>query len=413
MSTTVIQTYAIALGIGKSNIKPILIYALTYFNYYLMNLENQSQVTKKLLKEYDSIMIDCSLADSVIANGLTENPEWNVLLLEVVSYETEITDVSALSLYLQNTKLNWKYRAQAQDRACQAMKNNRCVEPVLGVSSVLNTMLYIRGNRHDFDQWESFGNPEWAYDNRKTPNIIAQKKSHGAKYIRNVEVIFAKKEVILSVSAINTPQLLMLSGIDVKNHLENLNIPVIQDSPGVGQNLQDHIGVGGLIFLVDYNISLKTSVLTNLNAILEYAINEKGSLASSIGLEVVANAFCLTNDFYDNAYNEIINHDSFSIISMILRPKSRKYVKLNSKNLLNYPLMYHDYLMNPDDVNVLRRVKITIAFAETSSLKKLRARLYSKSLLNCKHLTMFIDEYWECAICQFTMTIYHIIGQVF
>ncbi|KAF7409732.1 hypothetical protein HZH68_004113 [Vespula germanica] len=126
MSKTVIQTYAIALGIGKSNIKPILIYALTYFNYYLMNLENQSQVTKKLLKEYDCIVIDCSSADSVIANRLTENSEWNVLLLEVVSHETEITDVSALSLYLQNTKLNWKYRAQAQDRAYQAMKDNRC-----------------------------------------------------------------------------------------------------------------------------------------------------------------------------------------------------------------------------------------------------------------------------------------------
>ncbi|KAF7409730.1 hypothetical protein HZH68_004111 [Vespula germanica] len=563
---TAIQMNTIAFR--KISIVPLLISALIYFNSYVIKPINQPPVVKNLLKEYDFIVIGGGSAGSVVANRLTENSEWNVLLLEAGGHESEITDVPALSIYLHNTQLNWQYRTEAQNSACQAMKDNRCCWPrgkVLGGSSVLNTMLYIRGNRRDFDQWESFGNPGWGYDDvlpyfkksedqrnpylarntkyhstditndvkstiqffkeqvfaggyltvedssYKTPlgpaylqaakelgyNIRdingekqtgfaffqytmrsgtrcsaakafvrpskfrnnfdlslwshvtrvlidpSTKKAYGVEFIRNgrVETVFAKKEVILSAGAINTPQLLMLSGIGARNHLENFSIPVIQDSPGVGQNLQDHIGVGGLIFLIDYNISLKTSVLINLKTILEYIINRKGPLTSSIGLEVVGflsskntnqtddwpdtefmitsatvnnapdiaeNAFCLTEDFYDEVYGDIINRDSFNIIPMILRPKSRGYIKLKSNNSLDYPLMYHNYLTNPDDVRVLREgVKAAIAFAETSSLKRLGARFHSKPLPNCKHLPMFTDEYWECLIRQFTMTIYH------
>lgn len=56
------------------------------------------------------------------------------------------------------------FRTQPQNSACQAMEDKRCCwtrGKVLGGSSVLNTMLYIRGNRRDFDYWEAQGNPGW------------------------------------------------------------------------------------------------------------------------------------------------------------------------------------------------------------------------------------------------------------
>lgn len=59
------------------------------------------------------------------------------------------------------------FRTQPQDTACQAMIDKRCAwtkGKVLGGSSVLNTMLYIRGNKRDFDQWESLGNPGWGFE---------------------------------------------------------------------------------------------------------------------------------------------------------------------------------------------------------------------------------------------------------
>jgi len=70
----------------------------------------------------------------------------------------------------------------------------------------------------------------------------------------------AKKEVILSAGAINTPQLLMLSGVGPAEQLQQHGIQVIHDSPGVGKNLQDHIAVP-ITFLIDHPISLVCWVL--------------------------------------------------------------------------------------------------------------------------------------------------------
>ncbi|KAL2716015.1 hypothetical protein V1478_013691 [Vespula squamosa] len=545
----VLQANAIELGIGKLSFIPILISAITYFNYHLIDPENQPRVTKKLLKEYDFVVVGGGSAGSVVVNRLTENPEWNVLLLEAGGHETWVSDVPALSFFLQDSKMDWKYRTQPQDSACQAMKDKRCRWPrgkVLGGSSVLNSMLYVRGNRRDFDQWESFGNPGWGYDDvlpyfkksqdQRNPYLAqntkyhstggyltiqnptyntslgpaflqaaeemgydivdingeqqtgfaycqftmrngtrcsaakafvhpikfrknfhlslwshvtrilidqSTKKAYGVEFIRNgrVKTVFAKKEVILSAGAINTPQLLMLSGIGPRKHLEDLGIPVVQDSPGVGQNLQDHIAFGNVVFLVDEEISLKFNGLANINAGLRYAITQDGPLTSSNGFEIIGflptkyanqtddwpdiefmvsstginnmgdkmkNDIGLTDDFYNNYYGSITNRNSFTIFPMILRPKSRGYIKLKSKHPRDHPLIYHNYLTNPDDVNVLREgVKAAIAFGETGSMKRLGARFHSKPFPNCKHLPMFTDEYWECTIRQFTMTIYH------
>jgi choline dehydrogenase-like flavoprotein len=60
----------------------------------------------------------------------------------------------------------------------------------------------------------------------------------------------ATKEIILSAGSVNSPQLLMLSGVGPEDHLKSLGIPVIQNLP-VGDNLQDHIALGGMVFTVD------------------------------------------------------------------------------------------------------------------------------------------------------------------
>lgn len=119
-------TVLLGIGIGKITVIPVLIAALAYFNYDLMDPENHPRVTKQLRKEYDFVLIGAGSAGSVLANRLTENPEWNVLLLEAGGHETEITDVPILSLYLHKSKLDWKYRTQPQDTACQAMVDRRC-----------------------------------------------------------------------------------------------------------------------------------------------------------------------------------------------------------------------------------------------------------------------------------------------
>lgn len=271
------------------------------------------------------------------------------------------------------------------------------------------------------------------------------KQAYGVEFIRdgNKQVVYATKEVILSAGAIGSPQLLMLSGIGPKEHLEEVGIDVVQDSPGVGRNLQDHIAIGGLVFRVDYPVSLVMNRLVNINSALRYAITEDGPLTSSVGLEVVAfintkyanssddwpdiefmmtsastpsdggtnvkKAHGLTDEFYNEVFEPINNQDVFGIFPMMLRPKSRGFIKLRSKNPLDYPLMYHNYLTHPDDVGVLREgVKAAVAVAETKAMKRFGARFHSTPLPNCKHLPLFTDEYWDCLIRQYTMTIYHI-----
>lgn len=273
------------------------------------------------------------------------------------------------------------------------------------------------------------------------------KRAQGVEFIRYgvTETVYAKREVILSAGAINSPHILMLSGIGPQQMLQKAGIPVVLDLPGVGQNLQDHIAVGGLTFLVDKPISFVMNRLVNLNSAIRYAATEDGPLTSSIGLETVAfistkyanqsddwpdmeymltsastnsdggtqvkQAHGLTDEFYNEVYSEINNRDVFGVFPMMLRPKSRGYIKIISNNPLRYPLLYHNYLTHPDDVNVLREgVKSALSVAETQAMKQFGARFHAKKLPNCKHLPHFTDEYWECAIRQYTLSIYHYSG---
>lgn len=76
------------------------------------------------------------------------------------------------------------------------------------------------------------------------------RKVEGVHFLKNGKPYFvhANKEVILAAGALNTPQIMMLSGLGPAEHLQNLGIPVINDLQ-VGENLQDHVGIGGLTFV--------------------------------------------------------------------------------------------------------------------------------------------------------------------
>ncbi|XP_042890206.1 glucose dehydrogenase [FAD, quinone]-like [Penaeus japonicus] len=531
---------------------PALLAAIAYYKYDEIDPESRPINRERLFKEYDFIIVGAGSAGAVIANRLSENPYHSVLLLEAGGDETEISDVPALAGYLQLSKMDWQYKTEPQDSACLAMAGKRCNWPrgkVMGGSSVLNYMLYVRGNRRDYDYWEALGNHGWGFDtilhyfkksedNRnpyiarnlkyhgtggyltvqeapwRTPLATAfveggvemgyenrdynaeyqtgfmipqgtirrgsrcstskafirpvrlrknlhvamysfvtkilidqySKRAYGVKFLRNgrAHVAHARKEIIVSAGAINSPQLLMLSGIGPQKHLYSHGIPVIQDLP-VGYNLQDHIGTGGLVFLIDQQVSLVQTRYENLPSVLKYAMFGSGPLTVLGGVEGIAfvktkftnytddwpdiefhfisgspasdggrqirKVHGLSEKVWQQMFKPISFRDSWSVYPMLLRPKSRGYITLRSDSPFDKPLITHNYLTDPKDVKVMiEGIKIALALAETKAFKKFGSRFYTRPMPGCEYATPWTDEYWECLARSYTSTIYHPVG---
>uniref|UniRef100_A0A182JBX2 Glucose-methanol-choline oxidoreductase N-terminal domain-containing protein n=1 Tax=Anopheles atroparvus TaxID=41427 RepID=A0A182JBX2_ANOAO len=116
--------------------------------------------------EYDFVIVGAGSAGSVLASRLSEVGDWSVLLIEAGPGENLIMDIPMAAHYLQGFNINWDYRTKPSERYCLAFKNNQCRFPrgkVMGGSSVLNYMIYTRGNRRDYDRWAQLGNPGWSY----------------------------------------------------------------------------------------------------------------------------------------------------------------------------------------------------------------------------------------------------------
>lgn len=183
----------------------------------------------------------------------------------------------------------------------------------------------------------------------------------------------------------------MLSGIGQKEQLQKFEIPVIHHSPGVGENMQDHVAMGGGTYLIESPPDLEYCFVVpnkvNEDSVYEFIREKDGPLYSLPEAEVMAfintvyanytddypdiqmflssvsdstdggmfgkkdNA--LTNDYYAAVYENILYKESYSIVPLLLRPKSRGSVKLKSKDPKDLPLIYPNYFDHPDDINVL------------------------------------------------------------
>ncbi|XP_046663469.1 glucose dehydrogenase [FAD, quinone]-like [Homalodisca vitripennis] len=117
-------------------------------------------------EEFDFIVIGAGSAGCVVANRLSENPDWRVLLLEAGGDPDITSEFPGFYEDAINTKFDWKFPTQPQPTNCQGMVNKSCTwaaGKVVGGSSSINAMLYLRGNPKDYDHWEILGNPDWGF----------------------------------------------------------------------------------------------------------------------------------------------------------------------------------------------------------------------------------------------------------
>ncbi|KAF5286200.1 hypothetical protein FQA39_LY16370 [Lamprigera yunnana] len=504
--------------------------------------------TNMFLWEYDFIVVGAGTAGCVVANRLTENPNWNVLLLEAGESENYIMDLPILANYLQFTSANWNYRTQPSEKFCLAMENKQCRWPrgkVVGGSSVLNYMIYTRGNWRDYDHWENLGNEGWSYKDilpyyRKIENFTIDvdtqqyhgtdgylsvsyapyrtklseaivkateesgmqyidingpkqigvsylhvsmkdgvrhsssraylhpikdrpnfyfrkqamvkkilinpqtKQAYGVEVVINgrIMVIKARREVILSAGAINSPQLLMLSGVGPKQHLTKMNISVIKHLK-VGYNLMDHIAAGGLTFEIDKPYSVRTNEAVESGSLVDFLSHHKGPLSLPGGCEVITFSdlkdpknpdgypdiellfqagsivsdpsfqknFGITDEIYRAVFEPIEGKHSFMVMPMLLRPKSKGRIILESNDYLKQPLLFPNYFAHKDDMDtIVQGIKLAINVSREPGLQAIGARLNDAPIPGCKHLRFGSDEYWRCHARHFTFTIYHLSG---
>ncbi|XP_068623729.1 glucose dehydrogenase [FAD, quinone]-like [Battus philenor] len=254
--------------------------------------------------------------------------------------------------------------------------------------------------------------------------------------------IKAKKEVILSAGPIESPHLLMLSGIGPKTHLESFGIPVIKDLP-VGQILYDHISFLGLVFslnttkitideknigtiqnaldLMQFGEGPMTSltgvetlgyIKTNVSdEIGEYPdieiLGSCGSFASDKG-KYVAKGIRMSESLYNDVYKPLEKTESFSIIMMLLHPKSYGYMRLKSTNPFEQPALYGNYLQHPKDMaTLLASIRYIQKLVNTPPFQKYGAKIHRKKFPNCKEHVFDSDSYWECAIRTLSSSLHH------
>lgn len=494
-------------------------------------------------EEYDFIVVGAGSAGSVVANRLSEQPEWRVLLLEAGGDPLITDEIPALFGSTFKTQVDWQYLTEPEPTNCLGFQDKRCPWPrgkVLGGSSAINGMLYVRGNPKDYDMWEKMGNPGWSYENllpyfKKSEdfragdvsryhakggllkvdqyesdisfflqrfsksfeelgystfgdvnganheglfilqgtlddatrcstakaflhnfqfrtNLVISKNSlvrkilinenataYGVEYEKEGVIFTAKasKEVIVSSGSVNTPQLLMLSGIGPKSHLNELGIDVVKPL-GVGFNLQDHAQLRGFIVTMDLPVP-PTDILTDM---FEYLVYKKGPLA---GIDLFSiNAFVTSSQatypdiqiYFDsypanstvevmldatlNGFNEIITQSlveinskrfTLSILPTLVRPKSRGRIMLKNTDPSEHPLIYPGYFSEEEDIQInLEAIRLLNKFVETSPMKAMGAKVERINIPDCNSLQFQSDSYWTCVIKHMSATVYHPVG---
>ncbi|XP_023939067.2 glucose dehydrogenase [FAD, quinone] [Bicyclus anynana] len=133
-------------------------------------------------QEYDFIVVGAGSAGCVVANRLSEVPQWKVLLLESGGNENYFSDIPIFAPFLSITPMNWGYTSEPEQKACRDLRGHVCYLPrgkVLGGSSVLNFLIYQRGHPDDYNDWVRMGNDGWSYEEvlpyfKKSENIKIQ-----------------------------------------------------------------------------------------------------------------------------------------------------------------------------------------------------------------------------------------------
>lgn len=524
-----------------------------YKNLWLENLAKAAQWTQPtensqfknvrpnercqpIARSYDFVIVGGGTAGSVLANRLSENPRWDILVLEAGGDETPFTLIPGAYLTSLRSEMNWGYTTEPQVNACLQMPGGRCPLPrgkVLGGESAMKDVTYVRGNLKDFDSW----GPWWSHNALKYFKVMenataldvdrADEKyrgSHGhfhveypknpgpltkqifdgfkdlgfdvlkdyngetqigvgnlQAYTKNGErsstnqrylqpiinrpnlkvitnalatkIIFSKKhhdrkaqqleyyyngscysvnitkELLLTSGPINTPQLLMLSGIGPEAELKRHNIPLILNLSAVGQHLEDHLSIRDFTFQVNKSFGYGKFD----DELKSYLEDGRGCLAEPLARQVsFVNTRCPNSanpDFemmfveanpqlYYPPANLSEPHTliEFSAQILLLHPRSRGSISLKSNDPTDYPIIDPKYLQSRHDMLAMVRIlRFMKNLERTKSFRKMNATIVGLVPDACQNEHFNKDPFEDdellvCIIKHKTAPMHHQIG---
>lgn len=414
------------------------------------------------METFDYVIVGAGSAGAVLANRLTEDPDTTVLLLEAgPPADADEISIPAAFATLIKTKWDWNYRT-AEQKQLNGRRTDWPRMKALGGCSSMNAMIYIRGNRADYDTWrDDHGATGWGHDDvlpyfikaedntrlggpwhgrggplhvedrRYTHELteawvdsavatgfkptddfngaeqegaglyqVTQHKGHRWSTARayldpvadrpNLTVrtgalaervvieghrakgvdyrtaagpgtAYADGEVILSGGAVNSPQLLMLSGVGPAVHLREFDIEVVADLPMVGQNLHDHPALP-IVFH-----TRGTTDLADHNNLLNFArakATGTGPLVSNVGEgggfwksrdDLAApdlQAHIAPSGFWDNGLHEATTR-KVTLAPTLVNVASRGQIRLRSTNPHWHPDIDPNYFDDQADIDAM------------------------------------------------------------
>ena len=475
---------------------------------------------KETSMNFDYIVVGGGSGGCVLAARLSEDPSVSVALIEAgpVDKNILIHVPAGLALLAQTKTANWNFSTVPQ----KGLNGRIGWQPrgkVLGGSSSVNAMIYIRGHRADYDHWAAEGNAGWSYDevlpyfrraehneritnefhgnagplnvmDLRSPNKTLQafvdagreagyrvtddfngaeqegigpfqvthkngerfsaakayltpnlgrknltvfteahttrilfegRRATGVEFRRagRLEQIGANHEVLMAAGALQTPQILMLSGIGPAAELAKHGIGVVHDLPGVGRNLHDHVDATQVIeaphLKETFGVTLG-GIARVLKAIPEWRSRRSGMLTTNFAeaggfiksqpSEAIPDlqVHFVVAKLVDHGRKTVLGH-GYSLHACVLRPQSRGSVTLASADPFAAPLIDPNFFDHPDDMQrMVRGFRLLRGIVGQPALARLGGKEHARSA------SATTDAEIEQFIRSHADTIYHPVG---